>query len=360
MTTNILLYVTAKNITALYNEEDEEHSELCIQNFCVGDIIYDFLNDIQSSFLEAGLPLGPYTHVYSFHNIQENKAAIKALDAVNYGYPLWKDYSGTIRYRMYQLLEMSFMRQKAEAKFEHASSHVPREHVKGHRAPAPKYQTDTLDTFILGAPGPDLYNESKSTYGDVFGLMDCVQRLSFSVKYISPHGEFTTEYRINTLQDLLAVDFMLLFSTNGAKRINFCKHCGKVYRSTRSDSLFCSKRCVLEAQKNDWNEYRVKYRYRRKCISEYITGKDYAPDSQEDIDLKARSKWWREICRSQLHTIESFTYEMTPEEYAAYLKKTWEKCLTADELPIGFQPKSKKRPHQKQTTREVKKKRSNV
>lgn len=112
------------------------------------------------------------------------------------------------------------------------------------------YEIERMLFLIKTAIADDILRNEKP-YGKrtIIGFSDNeygeIEPKSFSTIHVFYHNAFYNQYYIDSLEDLIALDFYYYFSNpENIKNTHICENCEKIFKSKRTTQRCCEKKCT--------------------------------------------------------------------------------------------------------------------
>lgn len=188
-----------------------------------------------------------------------------------------------------------------------------------------KRKFKSREAAILGAEKLDswvqtpsvLFQVKKNDFSSLSGIVCENESYNIEPRSFSCFFEYDDDFNVNTIYkihsitELIALDYIsFLTSPTISGTIGICLNCRTVFKSTRSDAIYCSQSCGAKNQSQKMTEYDKKYRHYRKMSTAYLPGDE----------CKELRKRWRDEAVSLMELIEKGKLQITAKEYGNELK----------------------------------------
>ena len=164
----------------------------------------------------------------------------------------------------------------------------------------------------------------------------------FAASFVLLDNKIVLVYTVNSLNEYLKLDFYYAnLSPDSVKHVSICPYCGKAFRMSQRNNLYCSKACKDKGIRanNKKSPYYSKYRYLQQYHNRQLNRlRSQMADSLPKIErLQNAYNAWNEWARAEYEqAIRAYNFEQQKEQesvenFSERLKRKWktltEECL---------------------------------
>lgn len=164
----------------------------------------------------------------------------------------------------------------------------------------------------------------------------------FAASFVLLDNKIVLVYTVNSLNEYLKLDFYYAnLSPDSVKHVSICPYCGKAFRMSQRNNLYCSKACKDKGIRanNKKSPYYSKYRYLQQYHNRQLNRlRSQMADSLPKIErLQNAYNAWNEWARAEYEqAIRAYNFEQqkeqeSVEDFSERLKRKWktltEECL---------------------------------
>lgn len=148
---------------------------------------------------------------------------------------------------------------------------------------------------------------------------------------------------INSLYELMILDFLHCFIGDSSKRLCICQGCGRLFRKTQKNKIYCCSSCKTRSihSRNMESPYYAAYHYMEQYLRRCIRSIENSERCtfQSKCAIEQSYKKWHSLAKNMMETLNKNTFGKTlpSEEYSRIrqefklrLFKIWDYCQSEE------------------------------
>lgn len=190
----------------------------------------------------------------------------------------------------------------------------------------------------LNAAFSERFNVNKANTPQSNNLPNLFKVDKFAASFVLLDNKIVLVYTVNSLCEYLKLDFYHAnLSPDSVKHVSICPYCGKAFRMSQRNNLYCSKACKDKSIRanNKKNPYYSKYRYLQQYHNRQLNRqRSQMADSLPKIErLQNAYDTWNKWARTEyeqatrVYNCEQQKEQESVENFGERLKKKWKALI---------------------------------